>query len=165
MMKYAIAFIALTVPAALFAQATTKPSVAPKTSAVSISSETSIVETTVDAKGQKVNKLVPAKRVVPGNVLVIKFSYANAGTAAATAFAVNAKVDPAVEVTEIREKWAVVSVDGGKAFGPLTTLKIKGADGKLRPATTKDITNIRWTLAQPLPAAGSGNVMYYGVVR
>jgi hypothetical protein len=168
MMKYAFALAALVAPAGLFAQVAVKPAasvVAPKASAISIRSETSIVQTLVDAKGQKTNKLFPAKRVVPGNVLVIKFLYDNSGTAPAANFAVNAKVDSAVEVTDIREKWAVVSVDGGKTFGALATLKIKAADGKFRPATTKDITNIRWTLAQPVPAAGSGSVMYYGIVR
>ncbi len=168
-MKYALALLALMVPAAVLGQAAQKPAtptaVKPASGGVSINSETFIVQTSVDAKGQKSNKLIPAKRVVPGNVLVVKFSYTNSGTSPAANFAVNAKVDPAVEFTEIREKWAVMSVDGGKSFGSLATLKVKGADGKLRAATTKDITNVRWTLAQPVPAAGTGSVMYYGIVR
>jgi hypothetical protein len=170
MMKFASALLALSAPAALFAQAAPKPTApspkpGPAAGAIAINSETFIVQTLVDAKGQKTNKLFPAKRVVPGNVLVVKFSYTNSGAAPASNFAVNAKVDSALEVTDIREKWAVVSVDGGKVFGPLVSLKAKGADGKPRAATTKDITNIRWTLAQPVPSAGAGNVMYYGIVR
>jgi hypothetical protein len=161
-MKYGIAFLALAAPAALLAQAAPAP-VAP--GAVTVKSETLVARQETDAKGQKVNKLYPAKRVVPGDVLVLKYSYTNTGKAPAAKFAVNTKVDPAVRVTDVREKWAVFSVDNGKSFGPLAALKVKGADGKLRGATTDDITNIRWTLAQPVAPAGTGDVMYYGVVR
>ncbi len=163
-MKYALAFFALSVPAALLAQA--KPVVVPAGGGlVSVVSETFVVRQETDAKGQKVNKLYPAKRVVPGDVLVLKYSYTNTGSAPAAKFVVNTKVDSALKLTEIREKWAVVSVDGGKSFGALATLKVKGADGKLRSATTDDISNVRWTLAQPVAPAGKGDVMYFGVVR
>jgi hypothetical protein len=155
-MKSLIALALLITPVAAFAQ---------KASTVTINSETLVVKQETDAKGQKVNKLYPAKRVVPGNVLVIKFSYNNTGTAAATGFAVNTKLDPSVEMTDIREKWAIVSVDGGKSYGALATLKIKNPDGSFRGATTKDVTNIRWTLAQPLAGGTTGDVMYYGIVR
>ncbi len=160
-MKFVLTLIApgaLLAPTLLHAQAASP-------GAVTVKSETFVARQQVDEKGQKVNKLFVAKRVVPGDVLVMKYTYTNTGIAPASKFVVNTKIDSAVKVTDIREKWAVVSVDGGKTFGALATLKVKGADGKLRMATSDDITNLRWTLAQPVAPSGSGDVMYYGMVR
>ena len=67
--------------------------------------------------------------------------------------------------TGVREPSAAVSVDGGKIFGALASLKVKGADGKLRGATTADVTQVRWTLARPIAAKATGTVMFYGIVR
>ena len=52
------------------------------------------------------------------------------------------------------------SVDGGKSYDQPDKLKVKGADGKLRTASSADYTHIRWQLNKSLPPQGTIAVEY-----
>ena len=163
-MKYILAIVALFAPAALMAQAST-PAAKPSASKVTLSSETFVAKAVTNAKGVKENKLFPADRVLPGDPLVFQLSYQNVGTAAASRFVIDNPVPAGVFYSGAREAWATVSIDGGKNFAALSALKIKKADGTLRGAIPQDVTQIRWTFAQPIAVGAKGSVMFYAVVK
>jgi hypothetical protein len=53
-----------------------------------------------------------------------------------------------------------VSVDGGRNWGRLGTLRIGN-----RQATPEDVTHVRWRIAAPVAAKGRGAIAYSGIVR
>jgi hypothetical protein len=176
-MKKIIIALALTAPFAAsgttgFAQAVKVPAPAPAgpaalaaPSAVVLVGKTFVVKQTTDAQGHKKNNLVVPTTVVPGDALVLMQEYRNPGSKPNTNFVINLAIPGAVSFTGIEQPWALVSVDGGKSFGQLATLKAPKGDGTMRPAQPGDVTHVRWTFAQPIPAGGTGRVMYYGVVK
>lgn len=148
---------------ALSSVAIAQPVSAPQ--GVSLKSGAFVVKQVPDANGKMKNVLQPVTRVVPGDVLVFVLEYRNNDTKPAAKFVINNPLSSNVSFTGTEERWASVSVDGGKSFGPLATLKVAKADGTMRPAIPADVTAIRWILAQPIPPAGTGKVQYYGVVK
>jgi uncharacterized repeat protein (TIGR01451 family) len=161
-MKFVLALFALSLPAAALAQA--KP-VAVAAPAVTLKSETFVARATTDASGKKKNELFPALRVLPGDPLVFMVSYQNTGKQAATKFVINNPVPNGVDFTGVEQNWATLSVDGGKTYGALASLKVKKADGTMRGALPSDVTHIRWLFATPIAAGGQGRVMFYAVVK
>ena len=111
------------------------------------------------------NTLAPVDRVLPGDVLLFVLDYRNGGAKAVTPFVINNPVPANVVFTGVEQPWASVTVDGGKTYGPLSKLTVRKADGTLRAASPADVNAIRWTFGQPIPAGGSGNVKFYGVVK
>ena len=53
-----------------------------------------------------------------------------------------------------------VSVDGGRSWGALDTLKIGD-----REATPEDVTHVRWRISPGRSAKGKGQIAYRGIVR
>ncbi len=106
----------------------------------------------------------PANHVVPGDKLLFQTGYKNTGAAPAVRFVITNPLPGAVTWTGEATAGLQVSVDGGRQFGTLASLRVKGADGQLRAATPADVTHLRWTLASIAPGA-SGLVQYRGVVR
>jgi len=58
-----------------------------------------------------------------------------------------------------------VSVDGGRNWGTLDMLTVRGPDGHARRALPDDVTHLRWRVAAPLALIGTGQMTYRGVVR
>ena len=108
--------------------------------------------------------LLAAAHVVPGDRLVFRNSYRNGGTTPATRFVVTNPVPAAVAWTGDASAGIEASVDGGRSFGALATLKVKGAGSQPRAAIPADVTHLRWTLASIAPG-GAGQLSYRGVVR
>lgn len=146
--------LALAVPGAALAQ-----------EAVTLKSSVFVAREVTDAQGRKKNQLFAPERVLPGEALVIMLEYRNGGAKPAASFVINNPIPAAVSYTGVEQPWAAVSVDGGKTYGALATLKMTGADGKLRPALPNEVTHVRWKFAQPIPPAASGKVMFYGTVK
>lgn len=132
---------------------------------VTLKSETFVAKAVVDANGNKKNELQPALKVLPGDPLVFLLSWKNNTNKPVSGFVINNPVPDNTVYTGAREPAPMVSVDGGKTFGPLATLKVKGADGRPRPANPTDVTGLRWTLAQPIPPGGTGNVAFFALVK
>ncbi|MDB5678502.1 hypothetical protein [Sphingomonas bacterium] len=135
----------------------------PAPQAVQLSS-TVMVEKTVSVGGREQVELQKPTNVLPGDKLIFQTNYRNAGGQPATQFVVTNPVPAAVAWTGEATPGAVESVDGGRSYAPLSQLKVKGANGALRPAQPADVTHIRWTLASIAPGA-SGLVKYRGMVR
>lgn len=158
-MKKLLFALALALPTSAFAQTPVAQS------AVALTSKVFVARPVTDAQGKKKNQLFAPDRVVPGEALVIILEYKNNAAKPATNFVINNPIPAAVLYTGAEQPWAVVSVDGGKTFGSLATLKVTAADGKQRPALPSDVTHVRWKFVQPIPAAASGRVMFYGTVK
>lgn len=154
-MNYFLFALTLMVPGAAMAQS----------AAVSLTSKVFVAREVTDAQGRKKNQLFPPERVLPGEAIVVMIEYRNGGSKPATDFVINNPIPAAVTYTGAEQPWAVVSVDRGKSFGALPTLKVPGPDGAMRPALPSDVTNVRWKFAQPIAPQTGGRVMFYGTVK
>ena len=103
--------------------------------------------------------------VTPGDRLVVVLSYRNGGAQPATGFTLTNPIPAAVDFTGTDDSTASVSVDGGKNWGALASLKVVAADGTSRPAVASDVTHIRWSLRQPIAAGSGGELSFRGVVE
>ncbi len=125
--------------------------------------------TGADAQGKKVVKRVPVTTAVPGTAVIYTLSYRNRGATPAERVVL---VNPVPQHMVYLEGSAFgpgaaieFSVDGGKAFGPADSLRVKGPDGKQRPAVASDFTHLRWTLGQPLAPGASGEAGFRAVLK
>lgn len=134
---------------------------------VALSSKVYVARSVTDANGKKSNQLFDPDKsaVLPGEPLVVMINYKNNGRQPATAFVINNPIPAAVSFTGVEEPWATVSVDGGKTFGPLASLKVPRGDGTLRPAIHADVTAVRWKFAQAIAPGAAGRVSFYGTVK
>ena len=103
--------------------------------------------------------------VTPGDRLVVVLSYRNRGTEPATGFTLTNPIPASVAFTGTEDPSASVSVDGGKSWGALASLKVVAADGSSRPAVAADVTHIRWSLGRPIAAGSGGELSFRGVVE
>jgi len=153
-MKILIALFALLAPAAAFAADN-----------VALDSKVFVERTATDASGKVQTMLEPPKLVTPGDRLLFVLTYKNVGAQPASNFVVTNPIPNAVAYAGTDGIQPVVSVDGGKSWGPLATLKVKQPDGTLRAAQPGDVTHVRWTLATAIPAGQGGKLSFRGVVR
>ena len=103
-------------------------------------------------------------KVTPGDRIVYVFSYHNQGAQAASGFNLVDPVPATVAFAGTDDSSAIVSVDGGKTWGPLPTLKVVQADGTQRNALPTDVTHVRWSFAT-IPAGQTGKLSFRGVVK
>jgi uncharacterized repeat protein (TIGR01451 family) len=153
-MKTLIALFAFLLPAAALAA---EP--------VSLSSHISVERVKAGPGGKSVVVREEPKLVTPGDRLVFDLVYRNQGARPATGFVITNPIPPSVSFTGTDSAGAVVSVDGGKSWGPLPSLRVPAGDGKTRPATPADVTHVRWTFAKPIPPGAGGQVSFRGVVK
>lgn len=153
-MKMWIALIALFAPAAALAA-----------DDVRLSSQIFVERTKQGPDGKPTIVEEEPAVVTPGDRLVFRLAYRNAGSAPATGFSVTNPIPDAVGFTAASDEGAVYSVDGGKSWGPLASLKVAQADGTSRPAQPADVTHIRWAFAQPIAAGAGGELSFRGVVK
>lgn len=118
-----------------------------------------------DASGKQRVLLEEPKVVVPGDRLVFVLNYRNAGGEPADKFVITNPMPSAVRFAGAADASPIVSVDGGKAWGALDTLSVVQPDGTRRPAQPADVTHIRWAFQKPIPAGGTGKLMFRGVVK
>lgn len=152
-MKILLALTALLAPAAALAQQD-----------VSINSTAFIERTVQDASGKSETILEAPKVVTPGDRVLFVLNYRNGGTQPATGFVINNPLPAAVVFESSEGAQPIVSVDGGKSWGALATLKVTQPDGTIRPATAADVTHLRWTFAAIAPGQ-SGKLSFRGVVK
>ncbi|RED15344.1 DUF11 domain-containing protein [Parasphingopyxis lamellibrachiae] len=153
-MKFLIAFLALIAPAS-----------AVLGNQVALDSQVFVERSAEQADGSVTVTLEEPTRVVPGDNLLFVLTYQNTGAEAAENFVVTNPMPEAVVFGEAIDSGAVYSVDGGTVFGPLAELRIAEESGVERPAHAADVTHIRWTLTEPIPAGESGQLKFRGIVR
>lgn len=123
-----------------------------------------MLEKTVTENGVSKVQLVEPTVVTPGDHLLFTTRYHNDGAQAVTNFVVTNPLPTAVALSSEAVSGTEVSVDGGKTWGQLGTLKVAGSEGGDRTATAADVTHVRWTIPAIAPGA-SGEVQYHGIVR
>jgi uncharacterized repeat protein (TIGR01451 family) len=158
----AVLALALLMPAGAWSQQ--KGAIELKTTA-----EVEVVEK--NQQGEKtVTRVDVAKAIkTPGDTVVFTTVYSNTGAKPATDIVIN---NPVPEHMSYLDKSAEggntridFSADNGKTFGAPDKLKIKNANGTVRPALGKDYTHIRWTVISPLASGGTGTVSYKARIK
>ncbi len=140
---------------------------------VKIDSKVLVERTQSNAAGETETKLHNPNdvKVIPGDKLVFINTYHNKGATPVTGFVVNNPVHAAVTFADVKEEWAMVSVDGGKNFGKLAdfTVTEDGPDAEsvslTRAAQPSDVTHVRWTFDKAIAAGASGELRFSGVVK
>lgn len=153
-MKTLIAFAALIAPAAAFAAGN-----------VTLATHVLVERVKPGPNGKPVTVREAPTLVTPGEKLVFELSYRNQGATPATGFVLTDPIPASVVFTGTESPGAVYSVDGGKSWGALATLRVAGADGKPRAAGPADVTHIRWNFSQAIAAGTGGQVSFRGVVK
>lgn len=141
------------------------PSLALAADSVALTSAVFVERQMTDSDGKSRVELRAPQVVTPGDRLVFILSYQNQGAASAKQFTVTNPLPSAVAFAGSADEVAVVSVDGGHIWGPLSQLKMREEDGQWRNARPDDVTHIRWTFAQPLRAGAAGKLSFRGTVR
>lgn len=153
-MKIWLALLALLAPAAAAAA-----------DDVSLTSKVLVERTRPGADGKPVVVREEPGVVTPGDRLVFVLGYRNRGSEPATGFTLTNPIPPSVEFTGSDDGSALVSVDGGRSWGPLASLKVVQADGSSRPAVPADVTHIRWSFDRPIAPGSVGELSFRGVVE
>ena len=130
-----------------------------------LSSDVFVERHVVRPDGTKTVVLEKPNMVTPGDNLVFVVRYKNVGGTTASDFVVTNPLPTAVAFSGTSDGLEVVSIDGGKSWGFLGTLRIAKADGTIRPATQSDVTHIKWNLNQPLTAGAEGKLIFRGIVK
>ena len=145
--------------------ATLAPAPALAANQIALDNSVFVERVTTDASGKQRVLLEEPKVVVPGDRLVFVLNYRNAGGEPADKFVITNPMPSAVRFAGAGDASPIVSVDGGKAWGALDTLSVVQPDGTRRPAQPADVTHIRWAFQKPIPAGGTGKLMFRGVVK
>jgi len=103
--------------------------------------------------------------VTPGDNLVFVVRYKNVGASTAKNFVVTNPLPAAVAFNGTTDGSEVVSINGGKSWGTLGTLRVANVNGTTRPAVSTDVTHIKWNLNQPLTAGAEGKLIFRGIVK
>ena len=132
---------------------------------VSLTTKVLVERVKTGADGKPVTVREEPGVVTPGDRLVFVLGYRNQGSEPATGFTLTNPIPPSVAFAGTDDASAVVSVDGGKSWGALASLKVVQADGTSRPAVAADVTHIRWSFGQPIAAGKGGELSFRGVVE
>jgi hypothetical protein len=170
---YAAALIGAAVTGGLFASSSAyaQAETSQQRNTVSIRSEILVERITTENGKTKTELLDPKKvTVIPGDKLIVSNFYENEGTIARDNYVATNPIHPAVAFVSVDEKWAEVSIDGGKTWGKLQNLTkavdaVETGESTRRPAAPGDVTHIRWRFDKPLPSGAKGKLTFRGVVR
>jgi uncharacterized repeat protein (TIGR01451 family) len=141
------------------------PAAASAADSVSLTSKVLVERVKPGADGKPVTVREEPGVVTPGDKLVVVLSYRNKGAQPATGFTLTNPIPASVAFTGSDDSSASVSVDGGKTWGPLASLKVASPDGSRRAAVAADVTHIRWSFTQPIAAGSGGELSFRGVVE
>jgi uncharacterized repeat protein (TIGR01451 family) len=116
------------------------------------------------ADGTQETKRIQAERVVPGDEVIYTIRYQNVGKEPADAVAITNPMPEHMEfrrVLDAAPKLAELtfSIDGGATFDVPAKLVVATDKGP-RPAQPEEYTHVRWTLREPVPPGGSGQVSF-----
>jgi uncharacterized repeat protein (TIGR01451 family) len=104
--------------------------------------------------GRETTRLIPADRVVSGDIVIYTLEVRNTAPTsvprpvvtyaipAHMTYLPDSAIGPGTSVT--------YSIDAGRSFDVPENLKVQGSAGELRPATAADYTHIRWQLKNTL---------------
>lgn len=132
---------------------------------VALSSDVFVERSVQKPDGKTAVVLEQPTRVIPGDKLVFVVKYKNVGDTPATDFSVTNPLPKAVAFNGTSDGTEIVSIDGGKSWGPLSDLKFTHENGEVRPALMSDVTHVKWKFNQSLSAGSEGKLVFRGTVR
>jgi len=105
--------------------------------------------TVTDQNGQKKIKLIPAKKVLPGDILQYVTSFKNISNKMADNIGITNPIPANTHYlpnTATGNEFTIsYSIDGGKHWAQPAQLKKRDQQGQWQLASAKDYTHIRWT--------------------
>ena len=133
----------------------------PQRGAIELSHIAEVDVETKGADGKVTRKRAPALKAVPGTVGHYTSSFSNISDKPAEGIAITNPI-PANTTLVAGSPWGQgmdihYSADGAKTWATVDKIRIKGADGKERPAGLKDITHVRWSLRGELAPGKQGS--------
>jgi uncharacterized repeat protein (TIGR01451 family) len=132
---------------------------------VALSSDVYIERKVARPNGTTALVLEQPKTVTPGDKLVFVVQYKNVGSAPASDFSVTNPLPKAVAFNGTSDGTEIVSVDGGKSWGPLAALTYLSGNGDVRPALMADVTHVKWKFNRSLSAGSGGKLIFRGTVK
>lgn len=132
---------------------------------VALDNDVFVERVRTDAAGKRRILLEEPKAVVPGDRLVFVLRYRNDGARPADRLVVTNPMPAAVRFADAGGARPLVSVDGGRQWGSLSELTVAETDGTRRAAQPADVTHVRWAFDKPVPAGGTGKLLFRGVVK
>jgi len=133
---------------------------------VEITARAMVEQRKAAADGTTKITLASAARVTPGDRIVYQLNYRNSGREPARDLVIANPV-PANMVYAGAAEGSLepeLSVDGTR-FGTLPQLTVRAANGQVRPALAADVRVVRWRLAAPVAAGGSGQVAFRAILK
>tara|TARA_R110000772_G_scaffold147233_10_gene257710 strand:- start:547 stop:1023 length:477 start_codon:yes stop_codon:yes gene_type:complete len=141
------------------------PSMAIAANNVALSSDVFVERKVEKPDGKTAVMLEQPTTVIPGDNLVFVLKYKNVGSAPATDFAVTNPLPKAVTFNGTSDGTEIVSIDGGKNWGPLAALTYTRQNGEVRPALMSDVTHIKWRFNRSLSVGSEGKLVFRGTVK
>ena len=141
------------------------PGTAMAANSVSLSSDVFIERKVAKPDGTTAVVLEQPKTFMPGDNLVFVVKYKNVGSAPASDFSVTNPLPKAVAFNGTSDGTEIVSVDGGRTWGPLSALSYPSANGEVRPALMTDVTHVKWKFSRSLSAGSGGKLIFRGTVK
>ncbi len=131
---------------------------------IKLTSQAEKIITVKDEQGNSVNKLIPAVKVLPGEIVQYTNTFENTSSERADNIGITNPIPEHtvyVPNTATGDNFIITySVNGGNSWGTATTLKVKGSDGEMYQAKPKDYTHIRWQYGKSLNPAEKKSVSY-----
>jgi hypothetical protein len=151
--KYLLALLALSAP-----------QLAAAANEIAVVSEIALEKTVPAGPGKTRTVLVAAKSGPPGSKLVFSTTYRNQSKMPIRGIVLNS---PALDnlVFDGLLGPGEVSIDGGKSWGALTTLKVRNANGTMRPAQNTDVNMVRLVVPGAAAPGQSGKLSYRVIVK
>lgn len=106
--------------------------------------------------------LEPANSMFPGDRVILVLDWRS--PAKPGGFVLTSPVPKPLSFERSSNEVEEISVDGGRHWGRLGSLKIRDANG-LRFATPEDATHVRWRIPARIAAQGAGRIAYSAIVR
>lgn len=158
-------FVGLAIAAGPFAYAQARPA----SGNIEFKNIAEVEIETKSADGKVEKKRVPVQKAVPGSVVIYTSTFKNIGAKPAGNININNPV-PAnttlVAASAYGEGMDIsYSADGGKTWAAADQVKLKGADGKERPAGISEFTHIKWSLRGALAPGKQGEAGFRVVVN
>ena len=122
----------------------------------------------LDENGERQVIYTIADEIAPGSELRYVLTYDNQADVAASDVRLVMPVPAEVTLIEGSADQPVATVtysaDNGATFASRDTLTVL-EDGELKPASTEDITHLRWTFAEAIQPGESGKLTYSGILQ